>query len=211
MIIAQLIDSISKILTIYAYKEDEEKLVKTSRPFLLVFSSGRFLLEYLIISMEQFIRTWKEMHANPEDEERVLNVVKYQIALGIEQNFEEFYQFDEHLQKKLTYFHTQRIMERQQLEKDETEMQNSTIKILRQHLRVKFEDLAKLKKKNVLKKGYVFIKINKGKSNNQLWHWRLDENGQYLWFMDLLSGSTINSPKLDLKSKKKCEFRRRKY
>ncbi|KAE9551412.1 hypothetical protein FO519_005367 [Halicephalobus sp. NKZ332] len=210
LIMAQLVDALGRILTVYFSNDGEDVPYDiNSKPWLLVFYSEKFFLDYFSTAMELFLRTWREMHANSDDEDKVMNVVRYQLAFGIGENVQDFAFLDEYLQKHLSYFHIQKIFEKQRIEREELELKSSTIEDLRNHLRPSMEDLVKTKKKNILKDGFIFAKVTKGKpftpEKSQMWHWRLDENERFLWYTDChqTQNPASSVPKPDLKTKKK--------
>ena len=210
---AHIVDALGKILSVYFPTDGEDVPYDIhSNPWLLVFYSEKFFLDYFSTGMELFLRTWREMHANSDDEDKVMHVVRYQLAFGVAENVSDFKQLDEYLQKHLSYFHIQKIFEKQRIEREELELKSSTIEDLRNHLRPSMEDLVKNKKKNILKDGFTFAKVSKGKSftpgKSQMWHWKLDDNERYLWYTDChpIQNPGTAIPRPDLKTKKRCEF-----
>lgn len=210
---AQIVDALGRILSVYVSNDGEDGPYDIYlRPWLLVFNSEKYFLDYFSTGMELFLRTWREMHANSDDEDKVMNVVRYQLAFGIAENVHDFTQFDEYLQKHLSYFHIQKIFEKQRIEREELELKSTTIEDLRSYLRPSIEELVKNKKKNILKDGFIFAKVSKGKSftpgKSQMWHWKLDDNERYLWYTDCHPSQNpgTGTPRPDLKTKKKCMF-----
>lgn len=175
----------------------------------MMFTAEQPFHDLFAVALDVFFRTWREMHANVDDEDKVLHVVRSQLALGIAENPASFKELDEIIQRKLSYFHMQKMWEKERMEREELELKSSAIRDLQQYLRPSIEELIKTKKKNILKKGFFFAKVSKGKSFNSdkktYWFWKLDEHERCLFYTECLNS---NSPtlKLDLKTKKKCRF-----
>jgi hypothetical protein len=148
------------------------------------------------------------MHARG-DEDKVLHVVGHQISLGILNNPSSLKDLDDILQRKFSYFHMQKIWEKERIETDELELKSSAIQDLQQHLRPSIEELVKTRKKNVLKKGFHFAKVTKGKlfssDKKILYYIRLDEHERFLWYFECPDSTYINS-KVDFVNKKKLSI-----
>uniref|UniRef100_A0AC34GBG4 PH domain-containing protein n=1 Tax=Panagrolaimus sp. ES5 TaxID=591445 RepID=A0AC34GBG4_9BILA len=203
-IMAHIVRSLIAALSIIPEKLEDQPEVPL-RPWLIMFNSERPFHDLFAVALDLFFRTWREMHARG-DEDKVLHVVGHQIALGISNNPTSLKDLDDILQKKFSYFHMQKIWEKDRMERDQLELKSDAIRDLQQHLRPTIEELIRTRKKNVLKKGFHFAKVTKGKlfssDKKVLYHIRLDEHERFLWYFECPDSTYINS-KLDFVNKKK--------
>uniref|UniRef100_A0A915D2T4 ELMO domain-containing protein n=1 Tax=Ditylenchus dipsaci TaxID=166011 RepID=A0A915D2T4_9BILA len=167
-------------------------ILKLERPFHELFG----------VLVELFHRTWREMHANVDDLDKVLSVVQDQLERAISFNPGSLEELDKIFHKKFSYFYMQKIWERERIEQEELELNSTTIQSLRDHLRPNIEELVLCRKKNFLKRGLVFNKFTLAAKHTQTakelppqrWFWRLEENERHLCYTDcsINAGKTEN-------------------
>jgi hypothetical protein len=200
---AQIVRSLISIISIVHERIDDQPEI-SPRPWLIMYNSERPFHDLFAVSLDLFFRTWREMHATGNDEDKVLHVVRHQLAYGIDNNPSSLKELDDILQRKFSYFHIQKIWEKRRVEMEELELKSSAIQDLQQYLRPTIEELVKTKMKNVLKNGFYFAKVTKGKlfssDKKVVWHWRLDEHERFLTYVECLDSNNL---KLDLQNIKK--------
>ncbi|KAI1701073.1 pleckstrin homology domain-containing protein [Ditylenchus destructor] len=203
-VMAQIAMSLIQVLGIH-----EESKCKSNRDLCrLMLKLEQPFYELFNVVMDLFSRTWREMHANVDDLQKVLSVVHDQFERAMATNPNSLEELDKLLQKKLSYFNMQKLWERERIEQEVLELNSATIQSLREYLRPSIEQLVMRRKKNFLKKGMVFTgkhsasgKLSQLAKDQQLWYWELEENERHLCYMDCKVGG--KQKELDFSSQKK--------
>uniref|UniRef100_A0A7E4VWL1 ELMO domain-containing protein n=1 Tax=Panagrellus redivivus TaxID=6233 RepID=A0A7E4VWL1_PANRE len=199
-IMSHLVTSLIRILSIMpseATPTSEDPSITHSlpeqilRPWLIMFNSEHPFHDLFAVAIDTYFRTWREMHAGSDDEGKVLHVVRHQLAYAVRENLPTCAAFDDYVQRKLSYFHIQKIWERQRIEREELELNSLAVRELQKHLRPSVVKLVNSRRINALKKGYCFTKIAKSKSAKPyLWFWKLDEKERELSCCDCFEDTT---------------------
>ncbi|MFH4976225.1 hypothetical protein AB6A40_002934 [Gnathostoma spinigerum] len=183
MISPRLVEILIDLLHILSEPDDGDRLCviffKSDRPFLDLFANF----------VRLFHRTWREMHANVEDIEKVLSVVRQQLEICLKERPESMEKLEELLLFH-SYPHMQKLWERQRSAQEAEELKSDTAREMREFLRPGIVALVKKNRKNALKDGQKFDKLVKSKSiqkAQQCWYWKLAANEKDLICTDCSS------------------------
>ncbi|KAH7723897.1 cell death abnormality protein 12 [Aphelenchoides avenae] len=185
-----MVHLVTALIQILAIPVDNVENQTTSTKFLrLLFKAERPFHDLFAATLELFHRTWREMHANVDDLDKVITVVRDQMERALGTNPFTFGELNKTLQQEFSYFHMQKLWERERIEREELELQSNTVRELRDHLRPSIESLVRRRKINFLKEGMVFGKVVVGKSQgmnkgDRHWHWKLDDSERQLSYVD---------------------------
>lgn len=159
----------------------------------MLFKSDRPFEDLFVTFVRLFHRTWREMQACEVDVQKVLSVVRKQIKIGFSERPETVEKLEE-IFAVHSYPHMQTLWEKERTEKEAEELQSESVKELRSYLRPSMDDLIKKNRKNVLKNGFTFRKMQKSKSlqkGQQFWFWKLDMTEKTLMYWDCTSPDNV--------------------
>uniref|UniRef100_A0A0K0G251 ELMO domain-containing protein n=1 Tax=Strongyloides venezuelensis TaxID=75913 RepID=A0A0K0G251_STRVS len=201
-IISKLCDKFKRSSTLS--RDSNETVTRENKLHLIFFTVESPFHELFALSVRLFRRTWREMHASHEDVIKVLKVVKEQLERSLDSSLLSIKEYDNNLQK-YSYYQMQKIWELERFEKDQSELQSDAIRHLTPKIRLEMEKLVKQNRKNEMKKGCVFFKVPKDKTNVKItslgyWLWKLDRNERFLWYQEV---DNDNCLEMDMKKAQK--------
>lgn len=156
----------------------------------MFFNHDKPFEEFFCICIQLLNKTWREMRASTEDFQKVLGVVKEQIIRALDIQPTSFDAFRTRL-NQLTYAEIIKLWEMDRQTKEEWESQAKPIVELRQQITPEIVDLIKQQRLNYLMNGGKFPKytVDKGRSKDKFWYWRLAPNQKTFHFADCLESA----------------------